>query len=1430
MVDFNTKKNILQKLRKKRSENKLLWLPCVIAAAFVKLWYGTACRIGMALSDRNGNFLGIKMPEKKPKSRRKDDIVYVKKPFIGRVMSAVLAAAFVLMVAPELDIDLGINTKAVGYVNDTTSDGKRLWQIDNATEPEKRRYVLSELYDFANSQVITKREYHVSDSAVKISWNPYDLESSLSNYSGSSAVLQDMKNDITFEGYTIKILNQNEALTSNGLIAPIQLTTTECEISSSNFSGINKDTTYDIVVQPRFRLRKYWQPTTPDGTGVAIYRMPDSGSGIDIWYDMPLRTTGTDNCKYTVTPNASIESPDLHIEYMNADGTYVELENGKELFKSINSNGTGIVRLKWNKVYQQNGKTEEDYGGSEAGKEATGYRVHTSVDGGANWSATAYPLGTGSLLSDDGNGNILLPVTVRSGMHYQFYVEAYKVNWPVGNTAYNVSNKGMFTSGSQPKGNNKTRNLYTAPITPNINAEQDFTASGKPFYEITVSREAGDNNYDGILLFRTEDVELDSSLAANENYDTFAEWALDKIKGNTSQLHNLKQVHEFTKSETKYSDTDIVESKTYYYYAVAYRKINSATSVIDDTLYASGYSRAYTTFSLDGFKKTTPKKPNVSVTDDQVTVTWEPVDGAEYYEIEILQTGTHDADNKTIPMTGTVKPEYDTVNGTTYVHRNLHYSDRYQYRIRGVVKMDTMVEQRDENGNIVKDENGNTVYQKAEQITTNWSPSTEATVGTRIDTPMINNVASVDGQLTVTWTAVPGAVGYNLHYTSDDPNDREGTIRGIKGTSYVHRNLKNGMIYNYQVAAYKEIKFDGDPQNPQTVIGNYSEWYSSTRVGQDLLTPQDLKLTTKDGEITATWSPVKGATGYILYSKKDGTSGDPAEFKVTGTTFTQTGLSNGDIYTYQVRAYKTVNGADDLSGLSTPASIKVGEDLGTPQDLKTTTKDGEITISWSAVKGAMGYTLYYRRQGGGTFTPIDVTKSPFVQTGLSNGDVYEYYVVAYKEVNGKTVTGPDSVTIRQMVGSVLDAPKDFAAAAADGVVNLRWTAVKGAEGYIIHASSGGRYYQFDVSKVTYTHSNLDNGDVWTYYVTAYKTVNGTRTYSSPSEPQTVTIGISLNSAVDLTATAGNRQIDLSWTAVKGAEGYVVYLYNSSTMEFEPITVTSKTSYSHVGLKNGKQYTYMVAPYKNINGKRFYGDYSLSVTAIPTTGSITDMDHELIVKGTAPYGISHGEYITAVSNHGAFDESVDVYFTTNRESTQAIRDVLRNYADGLSSFIIYPFDISIYRENTHIEVDPADGYTVTVTIPVPDRLIAYRDYITVVHIGDVPDDTEQITLAEDWYNNYDRQLEVLPCAIVDIDNVWCVQFKCSSFSPYAFVIYKEHIQDVASGGGLLDTGFSDTFNSGLLLFTALPDILPNNRKLKIVQSGSKRYRIKSVTKR
>lgn len=646
-------------------------------------------------------------------------------------------------------------------------------------------------------------------------------------------------------------------------------------------------------------------------------------------------------------------------------------------------------------------------------------------------------------------------------------------------------------------------------------------------------------------------------------------------------------------------------------------------------------------------------------------------------------------------------------------------------------------------------------------------------------------------------------------------------------------NLVNDQTYYYYVMAYLITDSSGSMIYGLPIS-------ASSSINATLNPPQGLVATPSDGQVALKWDAVAGADGYKIYITKkannDGTTtgcGTTTVY-VTKNSYTHVGLLNKEVYSYQVRAYINSKSSNDttiedydkvLSDFSDARTVTVGEEFGIPQDITVSTSDGQNNIKWAGVKGAEGYELFYQKQGDTGWTKIDLSRTNFTHTRLNNGDTYSYYVKAYKYVNGVKVYSEDSIIVSIMVGDTLDSPKDFTAETDDGVVNLSWSKVKGAEGYILYAFSAGQSYQFDVSKTKYTHSGLENGDIWTYYVVAYKTVNGERFFSDPTKSITVTTGISLNAAVDLIATAGNRQIDLSWSKVNGAEGYVIYLFDEDTQEFEPLTVTSKTKYSHTGLKNGKAYTYMVAPFKTINGERYYGEYSMAVTAIPSSGSNTDIDRVLNIKGTTPYGISHSEYISAKANHDAFEESVDVYFTTNQESTAAVKNVLKNYANGLRSFIIYPFDISVYKENTLIKVDPNDGYTVTVTMPIPDKLIAYRDYLTVVHINEnVVEDIEP----SEWTELSDQQLEVLPCAILDIDNVWCVQFVCSSFSPYAFVIYKEHLNDVSSDSGIMDGMFGGNFNSGLLLMTAIPDILPNNKKLRVVASR-KRYRIKKIEK-
>lgn len=1269
MVDFNTKKNILQKLRKKRSENKLLWLPCVIAAAFVKLWYGAACGIGMALSDRNGNFLGIKQTERKPKSRRQDDIVYVKKPFIGRVMSAVLAAAFVLMVAPEINlVDLGVKAEAVDItlrpddiVDDPSIGFTRVGSVDSTQIEYLDYYYRNDDWARIDGKSVSEPVVTPAYESAKIEW-----------------ALQGVSPTAQFEYfYEVSYINPRNQKT----VASPEWQGTDF-IFGEDGSGerLQANTKYSFSVRPGLRLPAYKIEQ------VSQQKVDANGNPMVDADDKPIM-----ELVYKITDIATIIQYGTEIKTSAQYDVNVKLSNVTNVESTV-IDGKTAVQLKWKNTSVTN---------NGSGDRSDAFAIYR-----ADWNSRTN--GYSELrqvrnspyhyMEDDVT---FIDRTVTPGNRYAYYIVAYKDLYNRGNDFDpNKFIPGVVNSAAPVAGE------YHTVVSVSPAAAQNVTVTSNKKDTLTISWDPpGNSNVEGYYVYRTVDKTIDQ-LKAEMNSLTDDEKS--KYLDENGELEFSKYVMDKARRIAKTKDTScndpigkelqnqLSNDDQYYYFVIPYVTVDRNSGELLGPVESNFGSVGASIEKPQGFVATSG--------DGRVDLKWNPVAGADGYRVYIKKTKNHDGSNEGVGDVTT-----DDVAAPSYSHVGLYNKDEYEYYVMAYT-----------------------------------------------------NVAS--------------------------KNDIDPT------------------------------KLFSKPSDTRKVV-----------VGVPLNAPEDFIATSNDGSVSLSWKAVNGAEGYEVHYRKNGQEEKQVDRSSPG--YEHINLRNNDIYTYYIVPYKTVNGIRVHGAASETITVTVGIKLNIPQDLAATTTDGQITVTWTAVQGAQGYILHYRnRNSNEGEKKIDVSRPTFIHTGLKNGDVYEYWVEAYKDVNGGTIYSDPSVTITQMVGAVLDAPKDFTAVNADGSVNLSWTAVQGAEGYIIHASSGGRYYQFDVSKITYTHSDLNNGDVWTYYVTAYKTVNGSRTYSKPSESKTITIGISLNSAVDLTATAGNRQIDLTWTAVNGADGYVVYLYNSKTMEFEPITVTSKTTYSHVGLKNGKQYTYMVAPYKNINGKRFYGDYSMSVTAIPTTGSITDMDHELQVKGTAPYGISHGEYITAVSNHGAFDESVDVYFSTNRESTQAVRDVLKNYADGLSSFIIYPFDISIYRENTYIEVDPEDGYTVTVTVPVPDRLIAYRDYITVVHIGDASDDAEQITLAEDWFNNYDRQLEVLPCAIVDIDNVWCVQFKCSSFSPYAFVIYKEHIQDVASGGGLLDGGFADTFNSGVLLFTALPDIMPNNRKLKIVQNGSKRYRIKSVTKR
>lgn len=1398
MLDFNTKKEMLRRLKARRSKNKLMWLPCVTAEIFIKLWYAFLCRADLALSDKNGNFLGVKQPREKVRTRRQDDIVYVKRPFWGRIMSAFLAAAFMMMFVPELGISFEVSA-AMGPIELEYNGQKENFWRDST--PGSNLVVHDNDYKAAYGyQGVKIGEAIKSYGNVRLSW---ELESkTYTDIFGTSYELTQF-----VSGYNIIINDQSGKNLYDQSVNNTNTSVKDFEVKLGDYTN-----NLNIRINPIFRVPAwvYLQNVDdPDNPGQTTSTLTPSGGTTFA----PV-TSLSGGVKDLGKVDAHFDAASMNVTLTDALGMPTE-----EFYPdSIND-----VNIEWNQpqMIRDGVVVQDEY--------PDGYIVYLYDYTANRMAAKKQEIAPSAQSSPKISRSVrtLFSRDLSYGHHYRIFVEAYKNIWGGSPSNYNVTNTGLISSSlyAVSQGEDNIYKLYQNYPDDNRNLCQDLYIA--PYIEfgtidytkssITVSwKKDSASTYTGVEIYRsTEDIQVSDLVNV-----------LVTNAGSPNNPYGVEKIAEILNDKTlSYTDTKINKDTHYYYYIVPF-----ITKTRNDT------NRIRGTAARDGgtleFNLTTVR---ITYTTDngEVKLKWTPsktannsYGNADGYKLEIFQKKRFNPDTKefeTIPAGSQPVFSDDTFgpNDLSYNHEGLFNNEVYTYVVTPYVN----------------------VNPQSGPPKPFYGPSTsiDVTVGGLLETPEnVTAECTADGEVTIKWDKVANATGYTIRYTDEYNGEIVTGTLDSKTNTKVHKGLLLDHVMTYYVTAYKNVTVQYESQ---TTYGGESV-PAKVKVGSTLARPQNLKATTTDGTVNISWSDVSSAKGYLLqykYIKKDGTRVEFVNditqikdnvFDLTDAKYVHAGLSNGDRYTYRVLAYKEVSGETVYSPWSDEAWVIVGVPLDAPKDFSGTTKDGIVDLKWTAVKGAEGYELSFRKNGGAWET-VDVSKPGFQHAGLNNGDRYEYYVRAYKTVNGERIySSSESNHLTFTIGDDLGSPKDFNAVTTDGQVSLTWTAVKGAEGYIVYAYGGGRSYQFDVSKPNYLHTGLLNGDSWTYYVVAYKTVNGTRVYSSPTRSVTVTAGVSLNSVIDLVATAGNRQIDLNWTAVKGAEGYVVYLYNTKTMEFEPITVISGTKYSHTGLKNGQKYTYMVAPYKTINGERFYGEYSMSVSATPSTGSLTDIDSNLNVKGTTPYGISHSEYINASANHAAFDESVDVYFTTNRESTDAVKDVLKNYADGLNSFIIYPFDISIYREGTKIEVDPNSGFSVTVTMPIPDRLIAYRDYITVVHIGDGMEDTEEIRAnsAEDWIRTADTALEVLPSAVVDIDNVWCIQFVCTSFSPYAFVIYKEHILDVSSGGGIINGDFAGTFNSGVLLFTALPDIMPNNRKLKIVQSGKKRYRIKSIEKR
>lgn len=239
--------------------------------------------------------------------------------------------------------------------------------------------------------------------------------------------------------------------------------------------------------------------------------------------------------------------------------------------------------------------------------------------------------------------------------------------------------------------------------------------------------------------------------------------------------------------------------------------------------------------------------------------------------------------------------------------------------------------------------------------------------------------------ITLTWKRTSGANGYYIQYAHcwDVAGKKVGGLKKINignRTSYTLKNLDNSYVYKIKLIPYYK-----------SAGGIYGIGEASDNLIIKLVPDQANKLE-KMFSLLEDNSYVDGYQVQIYNLETNKIAYDKTMTEVTPIL---PSLSENIFYKGKVRGYVTVNG-QKVYGQWSYYQYSARMDLIYP-----TVADGKTTFTWSKVRGASGYYVYYNQDGKtgtaktyGTSVSYDATAKQF-----------SAYVIPYVRVNDKNQKG-----------------------------------------------------------------------------------------------------------------------------------------------------------------------------------------------------------------------------------------------------------------------------------------------------------------------------------------------------------------------------------------------------------------------------------------
>ena len=261
----------------------------------------------------------------------------------------------------------------------------------------------------------------------------------------------------------------------------------------------------------------------------------------------------------------------------------------------------------------------------------------------------------------------------------------------------------------------------------------------------------------------------------------------------------------------------------------------------------------------------------------------------------------------------------------------------------------------------------------------NFTTATVQSCGTPVG---LNATAVTTSAATLNWSAVSGAISYNVQWRAVGTTPWSSGSTGSLSLNI--SSLSAGTQYEFQVQA---VCSSGS--------GNFSPSANFTTTAQSCGTPANLSATSiAASSAILNWNSVSGATSYNVRWRILGTT-PWSNGSTSNTSLPVMGLSAVTQYEFQVQAIcgATVGNFADVFNFTTLSS---SQSCGTPQGLNATNLGTSFaTLNWSAVSGATSYNVQWRQLFSGTAWNTSSTANTSSSiSGLTPRTTYEFQVQA----------------------------------------------------------------------------------------------------------------------------------------------------------------------------------------------------------------------------------------------------------------------------------------------------------------------------------------------------------------------------------------------------------------------------------------------------